>query len=61
QLLALPGEERFHEIIDGELVRKARPSGEHVWRGRELKRSCRAWLECGTARRAPLRKGLRAG
>jgi Uma2 family endonuclease len=29
QLLALPAEERFHEIIDGELVRKAMPSGEH--------------------------------
>jgi Uma2 family endonuclease len=28
-LLAIPPEERFHEIIDGELVRKAMPSGEH--------------------------------
>jgi Uma2 family endonuclease len=28
-LLAIPPEARFHEIIDGELVRKAMPSGEH--------------------------------
>jgi Uma2 family endonuclease len=28
-LLAIPEEERFHEIIDGELVRKAMPSGKH--------------------------------
>jgi Uma2 family endonuclease len=28
-LLAIPEEERFHEIIDGELVRKAMPSFEH--------------------------------
>jgi Uma2 family endonuclease len=28
-LLAIPEEERFHEIIDGELVRKAMPSGAH--------------------------------
>jgi Uma2 family endonuclease len=28
-LLAIPTEERFHEIIDGELVRKAMPSFEH--------------------------------
>lgn len=28
-LLALPEEERFHEIIDGELVRKAMPSARH--------------------------------
>lgn len=28
-LLAIPEEERFHEIIDGELVRKAMPSGRH--------------------------------
>ena len=28
-LLAIPPEERFHEIIDGELVRKAMPTGEH--------------------------------
>lgn len=28
-LLAIPAEERFHEIIGGELVRKAMPSGEH--------------------------------
>jgi Uma2 family endonuclease len=28
-LLAIPEEERFHEIIDGELVRKAVPSGKH--------------------------------
>jgi Uma2 family endonuclease len=28
-LLAIPPDERFHELIDGELVRKAMPSGEH--------------------------------
>jgi Uma2 family endonuclease len=28
-LLAIPEEERFHEIIGGELVRKAMPSGSH--------------------------------
>ncbi len=28
-LLAIPEGERFHEIIDGELVRKAMPSGPH--------------------------------
>jgi Uma2 family endonuclease len=28
-LLAIPPEERFHEIIDGELVQKATPTGEH--------------------------------
>lgn len=28
-LLAIPAEERFHELIDGVLVRKAEPSGEH--------------------------------
>lgn len=28
-LLALPEDERFHEVLDGELVRKANPSGEH--------------------------------
>lgn len=28
-LLAIPEEERFHEIIDGELVRKAMPSAKH--------------------------------
>jgi Uma2 family endonuclease len=28
-LLAIPEEERFHEILDGELVRKAHPTGEH--------------------------------
>jgi Uma2 family endonuclease len=28
-LLAIPEDERFHEIIDGELIRKASPSGEH--------------------------------
>jgi Uma2 family endonuclease len=28
-LLAIPEEKRFHEIIDGELVRKAMPSGPH--------------------------------
>lgn len=28
-LLAIPEDERFHEIIDGELVQKAVPSGEH--------------------------------
>lgn len=28
-LLAISEEERFHEIIDGELVRKATPSGPH--------------------------------
>jgi len=28
-LLAIPPDERFHEIIDGELVRKAMPSFEH--------------------------------
>jgi Uma2 family endonuclease len=28
-LLAIPEEERFHELLDGELVRKAAPSGEH--------------------------------
>jgi Uma2 family endonuclease len=28
-LLAIPESERFHEIIDGELVRKAMPSGPH--------------------------------
>jgi Uma2 family endonuclease len=29
ELLAIPEDERFHEIIDGELVRKAMPSGPH--------------------------------
>jgi Uma2 family endonuclease len=29
ELLAIPEEERFHEIVDGELVRKASPSAEH--------------------------------
>lgn len=28
-LLAIPPDERFHEVIDGELVRKAMPSFEH--------------------------------
>jgi Uma2 family endonuclease len=28
-LLTIPPEERYHEIIDGELVRKAMPTGEH--------------------------------
>ena len=28
-LMAIPEDERFHEVIDGELVRKAMPSGEH--------------------------------
>ncbi len=28
-LLAIPDEQRFHEILDGELVRKAAPSGPH--------------------------------
>ncbi len=28
-LLAIPEEKRFHEIIGGELVRKAMPSGPH--------------------------------
>lgn len=28
-LLAIPADERFHEIIDGELVRKPMPTGEH--------------------------------
>jgi Uma2 family endonuclease len=28
-LYAIPEEERFHELIDGEIVRKAAPSGEH--------------------------------
>lgn len=28
-LLALPEDDRFHEVLDGELVRKASPSGEH--------------------------------
>lgn len=28
--LAIPEEERFHELIDGQLVRKAEPSGEHA-------------------------------
>jgi Uma2 family endonuclease len=28
-LLAIPEEERFHEIIDGELIRKAMPSAKH--------------------------------
>ena len=28
-LLAIPEEQRFHEIIDGELVRKAMPSARH--------------------------------
>ena len=28
-LLAMPAEERFHEVIDGELVEKATPTGEH--------------------------------
>jgi Uma2 family endonuclease len=28
-LLAIPEHERFHEIIDGELVRKAMPNGPH--------------------------------
>lgn len=29
-LIALPEEERFHEILDGELVRKCMASGEHA-------------------------------
>jgi Uma2 family endonuclease len=28
-LLAIPEDERFHEVIDGELVRKAMPSIRH--------------------------------
>ncbi len=28
-LLSIPPDQRFHEIIDGELVQKANPSGEH--------------------------------
>lgn len=28
-LLSIPAEKRFHEIVGGELVRKAMPSGEH--------------------------------
>jgi Uma2 family endonuclease len=28
-LLSIPEEERFHEVIDGELVRKAMPAAEH--------------------------------
>jgi Uma2 family endonuclease len=28
-LMAIPEEERFHEVIDGEIVRKAMPSGPH--------------------------------
>jgi Uma2 family endonuclease len=28
-LIAIPPEQRFHEIIDGELIKKAVPSGEH--------------------------------
>jgi Uma2 family endonuclease len=28
-LLAIPEEDRFHELISGEIVRKASPSGEH--------------------------------
>ncbi|MFO7561572.1 MAG: Uma2 family endonuclease [Enhygromyxa sp.] len=28
-LLAIPEPERFHEVVDGELVRKAAPSGPH--------------------------------
>lgn len=28
-LLAIPDEERFHELIDGELIRKASPTFEH--------------------------------
>ena len=28
-LLAIPEAERFHEVIDGELVRKAMPTGRH--------------------------------
>lgn len=28
-LLAIPPDERFHEIVEGELVRKATPTGEH--------------------------------
>jgi Uma2 family endonuclease len=28
-LLAIPSDERFHEIVDGELVRKAMPTFEH--------------------------------
>lgn len=28
-LLAMPDEQRFHEFYDGELVRRATPSGEH--------------------------------
>jgi Uma2 family endonuclease len=28
-LLAIPDQERFHEVVDGELVRKAVPSGPH--------------------------------
>ncbi len=28
--LAIPEDERFHELIDGDLVRKASPSGEHA-------------------------------
>ena len=28
-LWAIPEDERFHELIDGELIRKAAPSGAH--------------------------------
>jgi Uma2 family endonuclease len=29
EFLAIPEEQRFHELVDGEIVRKADPSGEH--------------------------------
>lgn len=29
EFLAIPGSDRFHELVDGEIVRKADPSGEH--------------------------------
>ena len=35
-LLALPKDERFHEILDGELVRKAAPSFDHGFSQRRL-------------------------
>jgi Uma2 family endonuclease len=35
-LLAIPEHDRFHEIVDGELVRKAMPSGPHSTAQAEL-------------------------
>jgi Uma2 family endonuclease len=42
-LMAIPEGERFHEVIDGEIVRKAMPSGPHGRAQRALGRRPGGW------------------